>query len=93
MKRVYFYVGKNQRMSGEVKKLVKPFAIIRKVDKSRGQGRGDVEMGGLDEEGQDVGQVGQEDVEELEIVEIVRYKIVFSTRPEPVSDEVAEEVG
>lgn len=81
-------------MSGEVKKLVKPFAIIRKVDKSgREGGGGDVEMGGVDQEGGDVGRVGEEDVEELEIVEVVRYKIVFSTRPEPVSDEVKEEMG
>lgn len=68
MKRVYFYVGENQRLSGEVKKLGKPFAVIRK----RVVEDADVDMDG------DGG-------EELEIVEIVRYKAVFSTRPEPVS--------
>ncbi|PSN68954.1 hypothetical protein BS50DRAFT_454646, partial [Corynespora cassiicola Philippines] len=74
MKRVYFYVGKNQRMAGEVKKLGKPYAVIRKRQKEVGE---DVSMGGVDEE---VGAEG----EELEIVELVRYKILFSARPEPV---------
>lgn len=72
MKRVYFYVGENQRMAGEVKKLGKPFAVIRKRD----TGDGDVVMGG-----DETGLAGQE---ELEIVEVVRYKIAFSSRPEPV---------
>lgn len=30
-KRVYLYVGKHQRLTGEVKKLAKPLAVIRKV--------------------------------------------------------------
>lgn len=30
MKRVYLYIGKHQRLTGEVKKLNKPLAIIRK---------------------------------------------------------------
>jgi chromosome transmission fidelity protein 8 len=76
MKRVYLYVGANQRMAGQVKKLPKPFAVIRKVDTSGKDG--DVEMGESD-------ATGNGTQEELEIVEVVRYKIVFSTRPEPVS--------
>ncbi|PVH99891.1 hypothetical protein DM02DRAFT_465973, partial [Periconia macrospinosa] len=64
MKKVYFYVGESQRMSGEVKKLGNPFAVVRKRDAGEGE-----EMEGK---------------EELEIVEIVRYKVVFSHRPEPV---------
>lgn len=87
MKRVYLYVGKNQRMSGEVKKLGKPFAVIRKVDKRDEEGE-DAVMGDVDNEG--LGGEGA-GTEELEIVEIVRYKIVFSTRPEPVSS-TGEEV-
>lgn len=62
MKRVYFYVGESQRMIGEVKKLGKPFAVLRKREAE-----------------------GEENKEELEIVEIVRFKVVFSSRPEPVS--------
>lgn len=62
MKRVHMYVGKHQRMTGEVKKLPKPLGVIRRKP-------------GAEEEGP----------EELEVVDIVRYKIVFSTRPEPVS--------
>lgn len=30
MKRVYLYVGKHQRLTGEVKKLSKPIGVIRK---------------------------------------------------------------
>ncbi|KAF2190822.1 hypothetical protein K469DRAFT_624228 [Zopfia rhizophila CBS 207.26] len=81
MKRVYFYVGKHQRLNGEVKKLGKPFAIIRKRER-----REDVEMGGMEAV---EGEGGLEVQEELEIVEVVRYKIVFSTRPEPVGGEEA----
>jgi chromosome transmission fidelity protein 8 len=62
MKRVYLYIGKNQRMTGEVKKLPKAMGIMRKR----------------------TGQEGKQ--EELEIVEIVRHKIVFSNRPEPVTE-------
>ncbi|KAF2829956.1 hypothetical protein CC86DRAFT_178038 [Ophiobolus disseminans] len=71
MKRVYLYVGKGQRMTGECKKLSKPLGIVRKrknVDGMEG-------VEGIEEEGKE---------EELEIVEIVRWKIVFSSRPEPV---------
>lgn len=68
MKRVYLYVGENQRMVGEAKKLVKPFAVVRR------KGDEDVDMEGG----------GQASEEELQIVEVVKYKIVFSGRPEPV---------
>ncbi|KAJ5545031.1 hypothetical protein N7535_006581 [Penicillium sp. DV-2018c] len=59
MKRAYLYVGRFQRMTGEVKKLPRPIAVLRKR-----RGSGD---------------------EELEVVEIVRYKIFFKSRPEPVT--------
>ncbi|KAF2036321.1 hypothetical protein EK21DRAFT_45993, partial [Setomelanomma holmii] len=82
MKRVYMYVGKGQRMTGECKKLAKPLGVVRKRtfgermgSGGNGDGDGDREMGGTDKEGRE---------EELEIVEVVRYKIVFSSRPEPV---------
>ena len=68
MKRVYLYVGENQRMVGECRKIGKCFAVVR-----RKEGGGDVAMEGAATEG-----------EELEIVEIVRHKLVFSGRPEPV---------
>lgn len=63
MKHVYLYVGKHQRLTGEVKKLPKPMGIMRKRVKA-----------------------GVEITDELEIVEVVRHKIVFSQRPEPVGD-------
>lgn len=61
MKRVYLYVGRYQRMTGEVKKLPKPLAVLRKRSSS-------------------------ENTEELEVVEIVRYKVFFKNRPEPVNN-------
>jgi len=66
MKRVYLYVGKHQRMTGEVKKLPKALAVIRKVKRQDGV--------------MDEGEVD----EKLEMVEIVKFKILFSIRPEPV---------
>jgi chromosome transmission fidelity protein 8 len=78
MKRVYLYVGKHQRLTGEVKKLPKAIAVIRK------------KAGGTiiqrEQEEVDRGQI-----DELEIVEIVKYKILFSSRPEPVGSWGARE--
>lgn len=67
MNRVYLYVGKHQRLTGEVKKLPKAFAVIRKrhLDKHNALESGETS-------------------EELEVVEIIKWKILFSTRPEPV---------
>ena len=64
MKKVYLYVGKHQRLTGEVKKLSKALAIVRKRE---------VEGMANDAQG-----------EELEIADVVRYKILFAARPEPV---------
>lgn len=70
MKRVYLHVGKHQRLTGEVKKLSKSLAVIMKVRVDESMGESEAE------EGQEAGM--------LEVVEIVKYKILFSTRPEPV---------
>jgi chromosome transmission fidelity protein 8 len=80
MKKVYLYVGKNQRMVGEIKKLGKPFAVIRKAENT--EDRMDGIEGGDDPLAQESETDGAQ--EELHIVEIIRWKIVFSTRPEPV---------
>lgn len=71
MKQVYLYVGEHQRLTGEVKKLPKAIAIIKKRAKS-GE---DVEM---------TSDHSESTTEDLEIVEIVKHKLVFSQRPEPV---------
>ena len=63
MKKVHLYVGRYQRLTGEVKKLSNPIALIRK--------RSDA---------------GNAEDEELEIADIVYYKILFSSRPEPVGN-------
>lgn len=67
MKKVYLYVGRHQRLTGEVKKLAKPLALVRRRDLSGS------------------GMATTVSDEELEIVEVVYYKILFSSRPEPVS--------
>ena len=67
MKRVHLYIGRHQRLTGEVKKLSSPLAIIRRKPRS--------ENAPLPHEN-----------EELEIAEIIYYKMLFSTRPEPVGD-------
>lgn len=61
MKRAYLYVGRYQRMTGEVKKLPRPLAVLQKRSSSAKN-------------------------EELEVVEIVRYKVFFKNRPEPVNN-------
>ena len=79
MKRVHLYVGQHQRLTGEVKKLPKALAIIRRRSHDDG-GDGDVDVD-VDEAGDEAAR-GAKD--ELEVVEIVKYKLVFSHRPEPV---------
>jgi chromosome transmission fidelity protein 8 len=73
MKRIYLYVGRHQRLTGEVKKLPKAIAVIRKRTNGSAQNTSNIEDGEK-----------SEPVDELEIVEIVKHKILFSLRPEPV---------
>ena len=73
MKTVQLYVGKHQRLTGEVKKLPKALAVIRKRDAGTEKPQEGDEDRMLDEDSAD-----------LEVVEIVKYKLVFSSRPEPV---------
>lgn len=64
MKRVHLYVGQHQRLTGEVKKLPRAVAVVRRREHSDSpsQGQGD----------------------QLDVVEIIQYKLLFSSRPEPV---------
>ncbi|KAI0448540.1 putative sister chromatid cohesion protein Ctf8 [Xylaria acuta] len=71
MKRVHLYVGQHQRLTGELKKLPRAIAVIRKRP---GSGP-DVEM---------ADPISQSAKEDLELVEIIKYKLMFSHRPEPV---------
>lgn len=75
MKRVHLYVGEHQRLTGEVKKLPKALAIVRRRENKLLENS----AGTYKEEG-----------DNLEIVEIVKYKIMFSNRPEPVGTENAQ---
>ncbi|KAG5917226.1 hypothetical protein E4U61_002906 [Claviceps capensis] len=74
MKCVHLHVGHNQRLTGEVKKLPKAIAVIRR----RANRMLENSAGTYMEEG-----------EHLEVVEIVRHKILFSSRPEPVGTAIA----
>lgn len=76
MKTVHLYIGRHQRLTGEVKKLAKPLAVIRRREFTKEARREDA--GGDDGQG-----------EELEIVDLVYYKLLFSFRPEPVGEEDA----
>ncbi|KAL8946313.1 MAG: hypothetical protein Q9222_007269 [Ikaeria aurantiellina] len=67
MKQVHLYVGRHQRLTGEVQKLSTPLAVIRRKP------NGDI-----------TGSSGEE-TEELQVAEIIYYKILFSSRPEPLS--------
>lgn len=80
MKRVQMYVGHHQRMTGEVKKLPRAMAVIRK--RSAGATTGDTEMTG--DSATTTSTTDDSSMEDLEIVEIIKYKLVFSSRPEPV---------
>ncbi|KAI0010567.1 hypothetical protein F4779DRAFT_304083 [Xylariaceae sp. FL0662B] len=71
MKRVQLYIGQHQRLTGEVKKLPKAIAVLRK----QSQPGEDVDM--ADSHPEPV-------TENLEVIEIVKFKLVFSQRPEPV---------
>jgi chromosome transmission fidelity protein 8 len=59
-KRVHLYVGKHQRLTGEVKKLPQAVAVLRKVPGDSADGQA------------------------LEVAEIIYYKVLFASRPEPV---------
>lgn len=76
MKRVYFYVGKHQRLTGEVKKLARPIAIIRR--------RAPTTQAVSSDQAMDVSINVDEGQEELEIADIVSFKILFASRPEPM---------
>ncbi|KAK4190219.1 chromosome transmission fidelity protein [Podospora australis] len=78
MKRVYLWVGQHQRLQGQVQKLAKPLGVVRKrtsFTASAGTGFDDEDREREEGEG----------AEELEIVQVVKYKIVFAHRPEPVT--------
>lgn len=88
MKRVYLYVGDHQRLQGEVKKLSRAMAVVRRRGKGKGKGEGNGNGNGNGRGSGDGGSGGEGEGEggedELEVAEIVKYKIVFSHRPEPV---------
>ncbi|KAI4278967.1 MAG: hypothetical protein L6R38_005116 [Xanthoria sp. 2 TBL-2021] len=66
MKRVHLYIGRHQRLTGEVKKLATPLGVIRRKS--------------VDDDAM------TEDAEQLEVMEIIYYKVLFSSRPEPVGE-------
>ena len=79
--RVYLYVGKYQRLTGEVKRLGMPLGVLRRRRDGLGRLEGGERMDGVEGGGVEEGGGGGE---ELEIVEVARWKVIFSSRPEPV---------
>lgn len=69
-------------MAGEVKELAKPLAVIKRREKRGGKFD---DGGAMDVDGADGGD-DAEPQDELEIVDIVRYKLLFTNRPEPAND-------
>lgn len=69
MKRVHLYVGQHQRLTGEVKKLSRAIAVVRRRESQISEGSK---------------RTVEEKEENLEVMEIVKYKLMFSNRPEPV---------
>jgi chromosome transmission fidelity protein 8 len=72
MKRVWLYVG-FQRMTGSVVKLAKPLAVLRRR-----------EACGREMQLEGAARAQRTTEEELEILELVQWKFVFRSRPEPV---------
>ncbi|KAK6211955.1 hypothetical protein LQW54_005482 [Pestalotiopsis sp. IQ-011] len=71
MRRVHLYVGQHQRLTGEVKKLPKAMAVIRRRASDEAASAA----------------AAEDKIEDLEVVEIVKHKIIFSSRPEPIVPE------
>jgi chromosome transmission fidelity protein 8 len=79
-RRVFLFVGKHQRLAGEVKKLAKPIAVMRRRGSIvTGPTSNDHEMGGTAQ--------NPASSQDLEIVEIITQKILFANRPEPIGVE------
>lgn len=68
-KRVHLYIGQHQRLTGQVAKLPKAFAVVRRRESQAGGAVEALQEAALDH---------------LEVVEVVRHKLLFSDRPEPV---------
>jgi len=71
MKKVYLYIGKHQRLTGEIKKLAKPLVVLDTSAQNADNCR-------------DVASTGVEGGPQLNILAIIKHKILFSSRPEPV---------
>lgn len=67
------YIGEHQRLQGEVKALPKAVGVVRRRQSGNEKG------------GEGGGEEGGKEREELEVLEIIKYKIVFASRPEPVT--------
>ncbi|KAI7328649.1 hypothetical protein KC315_g6546 [Hortaea werneckii] len=72
-KRVYLYIGKHQRLTDEVKKLLRPIAVLRRKSPADAS----------EERAATTAAAGSGD-DDLEVAEIVYYKLLFAHRPEPV---------
>jgi chromosome transmission fidelity protein 8 len=71
MKTVHMHIGQHQRLTGEVKKLPKAMAIVRRREAQPHNGGPDA----MEED---------QSSDDVEVVAVVKHKLMFSNRPEPV---------
>jgi chromosome transmission fidelity protein 8 len=81
----WMYVGRNQRMRGQVKKLSTPLGVIRRrlaspSTSSTASAREEMLIDSTTDSTDSISNTT-----ELEIVDIIYYKLIFSSRPEPMS--------
>lgn len=77
------HVGANQRMIGELRKLATPLGVLRRR-RRRSEGGGGESAEDVVMQEEEAEESGKWDGEELEVAEVVRWKLVFAGRPEPV---------
>ncbi|KAK9358115.1 putative sister chromatid cohesion protein Ctf8 [Lipomyces starkeyi] len=68
-KTTWLWIGDHQRMEGSIVDLNPPFGVLRRVTRKQSE---------MEEEN------GSPDGTAVEIVEVIRKKILFTSRPEPI---------
>ncbi|KAK9486673.1 Ctf8-domain-containing protein [Lipomyces starkeyi] len=68
-KTAWLWIGDHQRMEGSIVDLNPPFGVLRRVTRKQSE---------MEEEN------GSPDGTAVEIVEVIRKKILFTSRPEPI---------
>ncbi|KAK9480882.1 chromosome transmission fidelity protein 8 [Lipomyces japonicus] len=78
---VWLWIGRHQRMEGSIVDLKPPLGLIKRVQQKKNDHDHEHEQ---EQEQKDHDESGNPHGTAVEIVEIIRKKIVFLTRPEPI---------